>query len=138
MLSARSIVGLTLVGLALLLTGCGTKYQSATGEIVYPDGSPVTGLTGGTIVFQQAGNPAGKTASSAIDSNGRFRLSTDTLGDGAEPGDYQVIITPPAPPGDEQLPPVIDPKYSQAGGHTETFTVKKGSNHFKVIVEKAP
>ncbi len=40
------------------LTGCGSKYHRVTGEIVFPDGSPVKGLARGQIVFQKVGNGA--------------------------------------------------------------------------------
>ena len=129
--------------LALALTGCGTKYQPVTGEIVFPDGKPVTGLRGGQIVFQKAGSAgeaataATNSASGPIDENGKFTLGTDQVADGAPEGEYQVIITPPQPTGDEIMPKVIDPKYTKVGGSTKTYTVKKGDNHFKIEVEPA-
>ena len=138
MICVRTISMLVLASLILSFAGCGTKYQPVTGEIVFPDGTPVMGLTGGQIIFQRVGNPAEKSASAAIDENGKFTLGTDDLADGAMEGEYEILITVPAPTGDEQPVPIIDPKYSKAGGMTEKFTVKKGKNHFKVTVEKAP
>jgi hypothetical protein len=125
---------------SLVLTGCGSKYHQVTGEIVFPDGSPVKGLAGGTIVFQRTGTTqdptaANNSASGPIDGNGKFTLGTDKVADGAPTGDYTITISPPQPTGDEQIPKVIDPKYHRAGGHKETFTVKPGPNNFKVTVD---
>ena len=124
------------------LTGCGSKYHPVTGEIVFPDGTPVTGLARGQIVFQKVGNGGDATTASSspsgpIDENGKFTLGTDQVADGAPIGDYNVTISPPQPTGDEQIPTVIDPKYHKPGGHAETFSVKPGTNHFKVTVEPA-
>ena len=121
-----------------LLTGCGSsKYQPVTGEIVFTDETPVTGLQGGRIVFQKVGDPEGPTPSSSIDMNGKFTLGSETLTDGAPEGDYQAVITPPQPTGDEQLPKIIHDKHKSIAGNPEVFTVKKGKNHFKVKVERA-
>ena len=119
----------------MFLTGCGSRYHPVTGEIIFPDGSAVQGLAGGQIIFQKTGGS--QSASGAIDANGKFSLSTEALGDGVAEGDYQLIITPPQSSGDIPLPQVIDPKYTRPGGSTETFTVKVGTNHFKVKVEPA-
>jgi hypothetical protein len=124
----------------LFLAGCGSgKYQPVTGEIIFPDGSPVKGLEGGQIAFQKIGSQEeAKTAAGAIDANGKFALGTEQLADGAETGDYSVVITPPQSTGDVPLPKVIDDKYTKVGGVTEKFTVQKGKNHFQVKVEPAP
>lgn len=123
----------------LLLTGCsGSSYQPVTGEIVFADGQPVKGLAGGQIVFQQVndqGATTGVSASGAIDADGKFALSTEKAGDGAAVGEYQIVITPPLPSGDEMLPKVIDEKYTKVGGSTKTYQVKAGPNHFQVSVE---
>jgi hypothetical protein len=138
MKSLRPLVSLNFLFVMGFLTGCGdAKYQPVTGEIVFPDDTPVTGLDGGRISFQQVNNPSAETPAGAIDANGKFTLGTATPTDGAPEGDYQAVITPPQPTGDEQLPKVIDDKHKNVGGNPEVFKVKKGKNHFKVKVEKA-
>lgn len=128
--------------LGSFLVGCGSKYQPATGEIVYPDGSPVTGLARGSITFQKVGShmegataAEGTSPSGAIDAAGKFTLGTSTPDDGAMEGDYTAAILPPQPSGDEQLPKVIAEKYTRHDPAGKTYTVKKGKNHFKVEVE---
>lgn len=134
----------SLVACSLGLTGCGSKYHPVTGEIVFPDGTPVKGLAGGQIVFNKVGSgggeaaAAGTSASSPIDADGKFTLGTEAVADGAPAGDYNAVISPPQPTGDEQIPKVIDVKYTRPGGLAETFTVKAGTkNHFKVKVDPA-
>jgi len=130
-------LGIALVLAASVLTGCGGgKYQPVTGEIVFEDDTPVAGLQGGRISFQQANAPEAPTPNGAIDATGKFTLGTETLTDGAPEGVYQAVITPPQPTGDEQLPKVIDDKHKTLAGNPETYTVKPGKNHFKVKVER--
>ena len=123
------------------LVGCGSKYQPVTGEIVFMDGTPVKALSGGDIVFQKVGAGAegaaseGTNPSSSIDADGKFALVTVQPKDGALEGEYHAIITPPQPTGDEQIPKVIADKYTKFDGTGKTYTVKKGTNHFKVEVE---
>jgi hypothetical protein len=134
------LIGLSFVaGLALVLAGCGGgKYQPVSGQVVTPDGSPVTGLDGGTIVFEttnEAGEPL--SASGAIDAEGKFTLGTETVNDGAAAGKHKVLITPPAATGDVPPPPVIDPKYQSFETSGLEIEVKEGSNDLKVPVEPA-
>ncbi len=126
----------------LSLTGCGSKHQSASGQIVFGDGTPVKGLAGGTIAFQKAvgeGELSATTPSPSglIDANGKFTLGTDAVADGAPVGDYRAVISPPTPSGDEQIPKVIDAKHTRFNGNSPVYTVKKGANDFKVIVDPA-
>ncbi len=138
MKSPHCLVAVVFVVASGFLTGCGdTKYQPVTGEIVFTDDTPVTGLDGGRISFQQVNNPSAETPAGAIDAGGKFTLGTATPTDGAPEGDYQVVITPPQPTGDEQLPKVIDKKHTNVAGNPEVFKVIKGKNHFKVKVERA-
>lgn len=135
----------TLFSCAILISifaGCGGgKYQPVTGEIVFPDGSPVKGLRGGQVVFQKVAvagadvTAESNSSSGSIGENGEFKLGTEQVGDGAPLGEYQAVITPPQPSGDEILPKIIAEKYTNFGGFPKTYTVKPGSNHFKLEVE---
>lgn len=143
MKSLRPIPLFAVAALIAALAGCGSsKYQPVTGEIVFLDGTAVQGLSGGQVVFQKVSGTAtevtaeSNSASGSIAENGHFRLGTEQVGDGAPVGEYQAVITPPQPSGDEMLPKIIAEKYTQFGGFSQTFTVKPGTNHFKLEVER--
>src|SRR5689334_12199457 len=86
-------------GVLLATAGCaGGKFQPVKGQVVYTDGTPVTGLNGGQVVFRSVGSSGSSlTATGPIDAEGRFTLGTDAPGDGAVVGKHQVVITPPDP-----------------------------------------
>ena len=73
----------------LLVTGCGGNATPATapvaGQVIF-EGEPVTDAT---ITFTPA---AGRTATGAIDGEGRFSLSTFRPNDGAVPGRHRVTF----------------------------------------------
>lgn len=121
----------------LAAVGCGgSKYQPVTGQIVFADGTPVTGLEGGQIVFEAAattGSPP--TATGSIDAEGRFKLGTDQPDDGATAGLNKVLISPPDSSGDVPLPPVIHGKYEQFSTSGLEYEVKPGPNDFKITVD---
>ena len=124
---------------ALACAGCGgSDYSPVRGVVVYPDGAAVTGLEGGTIVFETTGpdgNPV--SASGAIDAQGKFTLGTETVSDGALPGTHKVLISPPPATGDVPPPPVIAPKHEAFETSGITVEVKEGDNDVKVTVEPA-
>lgn len=85
---------LSLAVLACALTllaapGCGVSHTPVTG-VVTLDGQPYEDVTV-TLVPENAGSltPGGIT-----DAGGRFRIGTETEGNGAPPGKYKVIISP--------------------------------------------
>lgn len=125
------------VGVALLV-GCGSsKYSPVSGQLVFPDGTPVTGLEGGTVVFETT-SPDGQlvSASGPIDAQGKFTLGTEAVSDGALPGKHRVLITPPAVSGDVPPPPVIDPKYGAFETSGLEVEVTAGKNEsVKLTVE---
>lgn len=80
---------LTLVGMCML-AGCGKKgprTYPVTGIVKFADGVPVAG---GIIEFS-CSDPK-STATGRIDSEGRFRLSTNRDGDGAVAGQHSVVV----------------------------------------------
>lgn len=124
---------------ALSLTGCGGgQFQPVSGQVVYSDGAPVTGLEGGTVVFQTTGaDGQAISASGAIDAQGKFTLGTNTVNDGAAVGTYQVLITPPPATGDVPPPPVINRKHEAFETSGIEVEVKQGKNDVKITVEPA-
>src|SRR5688500_5484453 len=95
----RPLAPALLAALCLGLVGCGSKTYPVNGKLVWPDGSPVTELTGGTVVFEPKARPkAGEPATGAsgdIKEDGGFSLSTFQPDDGAPPGDYYVAVVQP-------------------------------------------
>lgn len=123
--------------LCLILVGCNKSgFHPVSGQIVFPDGSPVTGLEGGQVVIE-ATDADGKAlnSSGAIDAQGRFQLGTNAVNDGAPAGKHRALISPPSSTGDVPPPPVIDPKYESLDTSGLEIEVKDGSNDVKLTVE---
>jgi len=111
--------------------GCGRSgLYRVKGKVVFPDGKP---LTAGTVEFRPVADaylaPRGE-----IKVDGSFRASTYAEGDGAPPGTYRVVITPP-----EQLDPgqprplPFDRRFSNFQTSGLEYTVKEGKNEFFTI-----
>jgi hypothetical protein len=60
---------------------------------VYLDGQPAKELAGGTVTFNS--EELHKSASGEIQADGTYRLGSLTKDDGAIPGKYQVMVSPP-------------------------------------------
>jgi hypothetical protein len=127
---------LVLVASALALTplacgGSGPEMARVTGKVSY-QGKPVIK---GSVVFVGTGN--NRNATGQLDSNGFYKLQTETAGDGAELGNYQVTIyahdekilqyTPTVPVKVERRTPE---KYENPKTSGLKATVKRGSNEF--------
>ena len=142
---------------AISVAGC-SKESSVPGTlpttgIVRQKGAPVADAT---VTFSPAGQSSGKAASGKTDASGKFTLTTLKAGDGALPGDYEVIVSkmetsgkamtdeeareyynkfqkpPPAPQSKSALPE----KYSTAATSGLKATVKKGDkNEFTFDVD---
>ena len=76
------------------LTCCGCSDRQSVyrvqGRILF-EGKPLVG--GGAIAFVPLGKQAGKTAGGEIASDGTYRLTTYSSGDGSMPGEFRVVIT---------------------------------------------
>jgi hypothetical protein len=83
----RYVVPAVLILLALV-PGCARKMVKVQGKVLL-DGQPVEGAT----VSFQPDEESGPPASGLTGSDGVFRLTTHTSGDGARPGNYKVVIT---------------------------------------------
>jgi hypothetical protein len=78
--------------LCLAATGCGSKLVKVKGKVML-DGQPVEGA----VVVFDGENGGGNPAAGQTDSDGVFHLGTFQPGDGAMPGEYKVLISPPPP-----------------------------------------
>ena len=131
----RKIVGYACA--LVLMCGCGSSGPE-TGEvkgIVRLDGEP---LASGIVTFTPQG---GRSATGFIKSDGTFRLTTYSDGDGALPGKHTVTITPGGtgpqarPDFDSERPSTatnspIPVKYGIPGSSGLEFEVKPGEvNH---------
>jgi hypothetical protein len=81
------------VCVTVALVGCGPTR--ASGQIVFPDGTPVKGLVNGGIEFRLLGDREHYSAVSFIDADARFDMHSVNPSDGLRPGTYQVLIYPP-------------------------------------------
>ena len=96
-------------GLCLILIGCGDgslQTYPAGGTIVYEDGKPVTNVS----VALHPLDGGIHTPAGALDSAGKFRLSTYKDGDGAPAGKYKVYFRAAAAEVDT-APPPADPAF---------------------------
>jgi hypothetical protein len=130
------------LGIVALATGCGggpakdaPKTVPVKGVVNYK-GQPVPSLSVG---FRPLG--PGRIANGITDSTGRFELMTAQPGDGAMPGEYEVVIgfspeevTPmPGFPGSEKKPvSPIPTKYEnpKKSGLKQTVSDDPGKNDF--------
>lgn len=98
------------------------------GRVVLADGSPFHGGDDGAVIWESVEH--GLSATGAIDSEGRFTLTTYEPGDGAVAGKHRIAISPPTPEGDPDARvyrPTIDPKFRDldASGLEATIEPKR-------------
>ena len=120
---------LLLALVALCLVGCSSGMYPVEGQVRFADGRPATELAGGFVTFQSLA--ADISSQGVIDEEGRFRLSTRQENDGAYPGKYRVLVSPPPFHGNErqQAPEIVDRRYSdfQSSGLEATVEAKHNS-----------
>jgi hypothetical protein len=107
------------------------------GKLLWQDGSPITELAGGMVVFE---NPDARvSARGEIQGDGTFQLMTQRPGDGTFPGRYQVLLVEPALNDSDRVPPPkANPKYHEFQTSGLEFTVEPKSNEVVFKLEKAP
>jgi hypothetical protein len=87
----RRILCFSALALALVwsATGCGGARPVPVSGTVTLDGQPVDAAT--VVFIPKEGK--GRQASGLTGTDGKFRLTTSTTGDGALPGEYVVLVT---------------------------------------------
>jgi hypothetical protein len=86
----RTRLAAVAIGLLLVCAGCGAQRTSPVEGVVLLDGKPVAGAS-----VQFVPQDKGRDATGETDKDGHFALSTFQPRDGAVPGSYKVIISPP-------------------------------------------
>lgn len=76
--------------LMMIAVGCRSQGTSPVEGTVLLDGKPLAGAT-----VQLVPQSGGRDATGQTDAQGHFRISTFKPGDGAVPGTYKVVISPP-------------------------------------------
>jgi hypothetical protein len=95
---------LLVLPLLLLASGCSKGLVKVSGTVTLDD-KP---LEGAEVTFLPA--EGGKPASGFTGSDGTFKLTTFSTGDGAQPGEYRVTITKKEESSQSQTPNVGDPR----------------------------
>ena len=122
----------------VLAAGCGRSgLYPVKGKVVFPEGTP---LTAGTVEFGPVDKSILLAPRAEIHGDGTFRASTYSEGDGAPPGQYRVLITPPEQLDPGQARPLpFDRRFSSFETSGLEYTVKPGENEFLTItVEPRP
>jgi len=125
------IVGFVLVALVFAGTGCGKrgpKLHPVKGQVFFLD-QPAAGAQ---VVFQPTGgvNAEANMASGTVGPDGTFTLSTYPYGEGAQAGDYHVLINwmPENARELENPKNKLPAKYGDSLNPTLKATVKEGPN----------
>jgi hypothetical protein len=132
-----------LMGLSLQwsIAGCGGRglYQ-VKGQVVYKDGSDVSVLARGLVVFDPADPEMPKvSARGEIQKDGSFRMSTYTEGDGVLPGNYRVAVTPPPffkKTRDDIPPRLLDERFLDFATSELVLNVTGSITDYTVTVQK--
>jgi hypothetical protein len=126
---------------SIAATGCGSKTYPVEGKVVFSDGKAAAELAGGSVVFESHATRI--SAAGEIRPDGGFRLTTEKKDDGAPPGKYKVIVTPPDPDtAQDDRPqgrrkPLLDPKFHSFEKSGIEVTVEPRRNQINVTVERA-
>ena len=121
----------------MCLLGCGRETYPVTGQIEMKDGSSPKELAGYGITFDS--HEMKVSAVGTIGADGSFELTTIKPNDGAKPGKYKVIISPPLsdnPDGPQRKSILLD-GYGDLAKTQLLAEVKAETNHFKFSVERA-
>ncbi|HEY7428618.1 MAG TPA: hypothetical protein VH682_30590 [Gemmataceae bacterium] len=128
-----------LAALACLLSllgtaGCGNGLYTVQGKVVYEDGSL---MTEGFVIGEMKDGDTTVMMRGEIRPDGTFRLGTLKAEGGAPRGTYRVLVTPrDRTPGEEHLPPVLDPKFQNYDTSGLTIEVKEDHNDVTLTVAK--
>ncbi|MBX3432460.1 MAG: hypothetical protein KF847_03985 [Pirellulales bacterium] len=119
--------------LSLLGTGCGPKggLIPVTGTVKSADGAPLGGENA-LVVFQPVAG--GKPAVGDVAVDGSFALTTTTPGDGANPGEYKVVLKIWRSYRDQTL--AVPARYGEAATTPLTALVDAATTKFDFVVEQ--
>jgi hypothetical protein len=125
-----------------VLVGCGGNTNfSVTGHVKFKDGRDIKVLERGVVILESTEEEK-KTMSSrgTIRADGSFTIGTNTDTDGAPPGKYIVLVTPPALARPADRPklkgwPPVKEKYSLADQTPFKFEVQKKDNVLELEVD---
>ena len=126
---------------ALFLAGCaGSGIHPVEGQLVWPDGGVAVELEGSLIIFDLPEKMIN--AQGVVGPDGKFKLGTKTMDDGAMAGDYQVlIIERRKPAGGPDASLLAEGKmhlrYADPSTSDLTATVKSGENKLVLTVERS-
>lgn len=125
------------LGFALFALGCGgNKLAPVKGRLVYPDGSPVTKMANGQVIFEPEDPDAGNVSSvGTIDAQGQFVLTTNKPNDGATVGKNRVVVNQNIPDANKPPPRVLLEKYGAFDTSGIVLDVVPGQNDFTITVE---
>ena len=126
----------------VFIIGCGgPKTLPVNGMVEFTGATePAKELAGYSITIEpEAPNAEGKkhSGSGVIDADGKFKISTFDLNDGAVPGKHKVAITQPIQNGDGPAPkPLIPSRYGDLGTSGLIISVEAGKPDIKLEVSK--
>lgn len=116
--------------------GCGRGgVVPVTGRVTLVGGAPVAGAT---VVFEN--REKRQSASGRTDADGRFRLTTFKVNDGAPPGTYRISVAPPSAADSSQPEPprTFAEKYLTPDASGLTLTVEAGMKECSLELEPSP
>ena len=130
-----------LVSLLLVaITGCGRSVYPVKGHVAYKDGSDVSVLGGGKVLFAPADPDMEKISPRGdLQPDGTFEISTPTVGAGVKPGRYRVMVAPPpffAKSRGQQRPELLDERFRDFATSGLEITVTGPVDDYTVTVEK--
>ncbi|MBN2294467.1 MAG: hypothetical protein JXM70_18705 [Pirellulales bacterium] len=134
------VTSILIAGIVAIATvGCGRGTSPVKGKLVFADNQEaVTGLDQFVITMESAEMKL--SATGIIGPDGTFSVSTFEEGDGAMPGTYRVVITPPIASLTSEGPipkPIIDPSYSKLDTSKLEVKIEPGKNELVLEVERA-
>lgn len=115
------------------LAGCGETTHPVEGVVHFRgDDMPATELAQGVVVFETLDQKEG--ARGIIGGDGRFRLETLDLREGALARKYRVAVVPPPEPG-ARTRRTVDSRFTKPTSSGIEVEVNRGTNNFKVVVD---